>query len=34
MTPEEAAALWPKLEATGRKLVSPAMAMPGLDWMD
>jgi len=27
MTPEYAAKLWPKLMATGRKLVSPAMAM-------
>jgi hypothetical protein len=34
MTAELAASLWPKLEATGRKLVAPAMAMPGLEWMD
>ena len=35
MTPEYAASLWPQLEASGRKLVSPAMAMEnGLQWMD
>jgi len=35
MTAEECAKLWPKLEATGRKLVSPAMAMMnGIEWMD
>merc|ERR1719270_892239 len=35
MSPQECASLWPKLEATGRKLVSPAMAMSGtaVNWM-
>ena len=32
MTPQRAASLWPKLEKTGRKLVAPAMAMPGTTW--
>ena len=35
MTPEFAASLWPKMEATGKKLVSPAVAMgDGIEWMD
>lgn len=35
MSPSYAASLWHKLEATGRKLVSPAMAMGnGIQWMD
>merc|ERR1719219_823819 len=35
MSPQECARLWPQLEATGRKLVSPAMAMSGtaVQWM-
>ena len=35
MSPEYASSLWHHLEATGRKLVSPAMAMGnGIQWMD
>jgi hypothetical protein len=34
MTPERAAALWPRLESTGLRLGSPAPAVPGDGWLD
>jgi hypothetical protein len=34
MTPAQAAALWPRLEATGLRLGSPAPAVPGDGWLD
>jgi putative glycosyl hydrolase len=33
MTPEQAAALWPRLESTGLRLGSPAPAVPGDGWL-
>ena len=33
MTPEQAAALWPRLESTGLRLGSPAPAVPGGGWL-
>jgi hypothetical protein len=33
MTPEQAAALWPRLERTGLRLGSPAPAVPGDGWL-
>lgn len=34
MSPGEAAALWPRLEATGLRLGSPAPAVPGDGWLE
>jgi hypothetical protein len=34
MTPEQAAALWPRLERTGLELGSPAPAVPSDGWLD
>ena len=34
MTPERAAALWPRLQSTGLRLGSPAPAVPADGWLD
>lgn len=34
MSPQQAAALWPRLESTGLRLGSPAPAVPGDGWLD